>query len=56
MIKIIGDNNVLEAINLMNASVDMENYKDKERNESVWITYFFCLVEKQNSSRNLRIL
>ena len=31
MIKIIGDNDVLEAINLMNASVDMEKYKDKKK-------------------------
>ena len=56
MIKLIEDNDVLEAINLMNASVDMEKYKDKRRNESVWITYFLSLVEKQKESPHALVI
>ena len=56
MIKIIGDNDVLEAINLMNASVDMEKYKDKKRNESVWISYFLSLVQKQKESPHALVI
>lgn len=56
MIKIIGDNDVLEAINLMNASVDMEQYKDRKRNESAWINYFLNLVEKQKESPHALVI
>jgi len=56
MIKIIGDNDVLEAINLMNASVDMNKYKDKKRNEAAWITYFLDLVYKQKESPHYLVI
>ena len=48
MIKLIEDNMVLEAINLMNVSVKMEKYIGWERNESAWISYFLGLVDRQN--------
>jgi hypothetical protein len=47
MIKLIEDNDVVEAINLMNVSVNMEDYKDRKRNEAVWISYFLSLIKKQ---------
>ena len=47
MIKLIEDNDVLEAINLMNISVKMDNYKTWKRNESAWISYFLNLVNRQ---------
>lgn len=56
MIKLIGDNNVLEAINLMNASVDMNKYETKERNEAAWINYFLDLVYKQKESPHFLVI
>jgi len=56
MIKIIGDNDVLEAINLMNASVDMDKYRDKKRNEAAWINYFLDLVHKQKESPHYLVI
>src|SRR5210317_377545 len=50
MIRRLEDNDVLEAINLMNSSVDMKNYKDRKRNEKAWISYFISLIEKQKES------
>lgn len=47
MIKLIGDNNVLEAINLMDASVAKGEFKSWVRNESAWITFFLELVNQQ---------
>jgi len=47
MIKKIEDNNVFEAIKLMDKSTKDNNYYGYERNESVWIQYFLSLVEKQ---------
>ena len=46
MIKKIEDNNVLEAIQLMDKSVKYNEYC-YERNEAVWIKFFLSLVEKQ---------
>jgi len=56
MITIIGDNDVLEAINLMNASVDMEEYKYKKRNESAWIAFFLELVHEQKESPHALVI
>jgi len=47
MIKLIEDNNVFEAISLMNKSTEDNNYYGYERNEAVWIEYFLSLVKKQ---------
>ena len=47
MIKKIEDNDVLEAIKLMNKSTEQIEYP-YQRNEAVWIKYFLSLVEKQN--------
>ena len=46
MIKKIEDNNVLEAIQLMDKSTDGKEY-GYDRNEAVWIKFFLSLVEKQ---------
>ena len=46
MIKKIEDNNVLEAIQLMDKSTDGKQY-GYDRNEAVWIKFFLNLVEKQ---------
>lgn len=47
MIKKIEDNNVLEAIQLMDKSTKENEYFGYHRNESIWIQYFLSLVEKQ---------
>ena len=47
MIKLIGDNDTFEAIQLMNKSTKDNEYFGYDRNESVWIQYFLALVEKQ---------
>jgi len=47
MIKLIEDNSVLEAIQLMDKSTKHNNYIGYDRNEAIWITYFLSLVEKQ---------
>jgi len=47
MIKIIKDNDVFEAIKLMNKSCQDNEYKGYERNEAVWISFFLDLVRKQ---------
>tara|TARA_S200002703_G_scaffold147739_1_gene143817 strand:- start:41 stop:514 length:474 start_codon:yes stop_codon:yes gene_type:complete len=47
MIKKIEDNDVFEAIQLMNKSTKDNEYYGYKRNESVWIQYFLSLVEKQ---------
>jgi len=47
MIKKIEDNDVFEAIKLMDKSTKDNNYYGYERNESTWIQYFLSLVEKQ---------
>lgn len=46
MIKNIEDNDVFEAIKLMNKSTEQIDYP-YARNEAVWIKYFLSLVEKQ---------
>ena len=48
MIKLIGDNDVFEAIKLMDKSTKGKEHLGYERNESIWIQYFTSLVEKQN--------
>ena len=47
MIKYIEDNNVFEAIQLMDKSVSRREYFGYKRNEAVWIEYFLSLVRKQ---------
>ena len=47
MIRTIEDNNVFEAIKLMNKSTEDNNYYGYERNEAVWIEYFLSLIKKQ---------
>jgi len=46
MIRKIEDNNVFEAIKLMNVSTEQIKYP-YQRNEAVWIKYFLSLVERQ---------
>lgn len=48
MIKLIEDNNVFEAISLMNKSTKENEYKGYDRNEAVWISFFLGLVKKQS--------
>lgn len=47
MIKLIEDNNVYEAVQLMDKSTKDNNYFGYDRNERVWIQYFLGLVERQ---------
>jgi len=47
MIRTIKDNDVLEAIKLMDKSTRDNEYFGYSRNESVWIQYFLSLVERQ---------
>lgn len=47
MIKLIEDNNVFEAISLMNKSTIDNQYKGYDRNEAAWISFFVDLVKKQ---------
>jgi len=55
MIKLIGDNDVFEAIKLMDKSTKGKEHLGYERNESIWIQYFTSLVEKQKESQTIRI-
>lgn len=56
MIRRLEDNDILEAINLMNVSVNMENYKDRKRNELAWISYFIELINKQKESPHALVI
>ena len=47
MIKKIGDNDVFEAIQLMNKSTKENTYGGYERNEAMWISFFLNIVNKQ---------
>lgn len=47
MIKKLEDNDVFEAIQLMNKSTQHNEYYGYKRNEAVWIQYFLSLVQKQ---------
>tara|TARA_R110000787_G_scaffold154751_1_gene268470 strand:+ start:1734 stop:2210 length:477 start_codon:yes stop_codon:yes gene_type:complete len=47
MIKKIEDNNVFEAIQLMDKYIKDGKSFGYDRNESIWIQYFLSLVEKQ---------
>ena len=47
MIKLIGHNDVFEAIKLMNKSTMDNEYKGFDRNETVWISFLLDLVKKQ---------
>jgi len=47
MIKKLGDNDVYEAIQLMDKSTKYNNYYGYERNEAVWIKYFLSIIEQQ---------
>jgi hypothetical protein len=48
MIKPIEDNTVFEAIQLMNKSTKVNEYKGYDRNEAVWMSFFLGLVKRQN--------
>jgi hypothetical protein len=48
MIKLIEDNDVFKAIQLMNKSTQENTYGGYERNEAVWISFFLNIVAKQN--------
>ncbi len=47
MIKLIEDNDVFEAIQLMDKSTKENTYGGYERNEAVWISFFLNIVAKQ---------
>lgn len=47
MIRKLEDNDVFEALQLMNKSTQDIKYP-YERNEAVWIQYFLTLIQKQN--------
>lgn len=47
MIKYIEDNDVFEAIQLMDKSTKENTYGGYERNEAVWISFFLNIVAKQ---------
>ena len=47
MIKKIGDNDVFEAIKLMNKSTEDNEYFGYDRNEAIWIEYFLSIVSSQ---------
>ena len=47
MIKYIEDNDVFEAIQLMDKSTKENAYGGYERNEAVWISFFLNIVAKQ---------
>jgi len=47
MIRLIEDNDVFEAIKLMNKSCQDNEYKGYDRNEAVWISFFLGLVKRQ---------
>jgi len=47
MIKKIEDNDVYEAIQLMDKSTKDNEYFGYDRNEAVWIKYFLSIVEEQ---------
>tara|TARA_R100000231_G_C5200046_1_gene127107 strand:- start:36 stop:518 length:483 start_codon:yes stop_codon:yes gene_type:complete len=47
MIKKIGDNDVFEAIQLMNKSTEENTYGGYDRNEAAWISFFLEVVAKQ---------
>tara|TARA_R100000742_G_C4279182_1_gene103156 strand:- start:2816 stop:3298 length:483 start_codon:yes stop_codon:yes gene_type:complete len=50
MIKTIEDNDVFEAIQLMNKSTKENLYGGYERNEAVWISFFLKIVAKQKEN------
>jgi hypothetical protein len=56
MIKVIEDNDVFEAIQLMNKSNKDNNYFGYTRNESIWIKYFVTLVEKQKETPHALVI
>lgn len=50
MIKLIEDNDVFEAIKLMNKSTEENTYGGYERNEAIWISFFLNIVAKQKEN------
>ena len=50
MIKLIEDNDVFEAIQLMNKSTKENLYGGYERNEAAWISFFLKIVAKQKEN------
>ena len=50
MIKQLEDNDVFEAIQLMNKSTKENTYGGYERNEAVWISFFLDIVAKQKEN------
>jgi hypothetical protein len=56
MIKKIEDNDIYEAITLMNKAVTEGRHDAYERNEYVWIQAFLALVEEQRKGNPLVLL
>ena len=56
MIRKLEDNDVFEAITLMNKSTEDNEYFGYKRNEAVWIKYFVGLVEKQKETPHALVI
>lgn len=56
MIRKLEDNDVFEAIQLMDKSTKDNSYFGYHRNEAVWIKYFVGLVEKQKETPHVIVL
>ena len=52
MIKRLEDNDVFEAIKLMNKSTQENSYNNTERNEAKWISFFINVVTQQKDNPN----
>jgi len=52
MIKQLGDNDVYEAIQLMNKSTQENIYNSYTRNESKWISFLINIIDKQKDNPN----
>ena len=49
MIKLIEDNDVFEAIKLMNKSTEENTYGGYERNEAIWISFFLNILRTRST-------
>jgi len=56
MIKVIDNNNVLEAIKLMDKSTKEKSFFGYKRDEAVWIEYFLSLVKEQKESPHALVI
>jgi len=52
MIKRLEDNNVFEAIQLMNKSTQENSYNNYTRNEANWISFLINMIDKQKDNPN----